>query len=180
MIGNNSFWMKRIKKNTQKATQSAVSQFEAYLQLKNLPNISAISKDLLVETLLNFYVEVRPKNDENYAVQSLKCKRAALNRYFKPNRGIDITTDTTFTKANEMFKGVCVHSKKQGKGVRKSYPNITSDDMHKFLTTLLMITSINLIQRSYKRIWYFISFISSVVMAMKTCTQWEKILSQLS
>ena len=119
------------KKNTQKATQSAVSQFEAYLQLKNLPNISTIPKDLLAETLLNFYVEVPPRNDENYAVQSLKCKRAALNRYFKPNRGIDNTADTTFTKANEMFKGVCVHSKKQGKGVRKSYPNITSDDIHK-------------------------------------------------
>ena len=119
------------KKNTQKATQSAVSQFEAYLKLKNLPNIMDIDLELLASTLRNYYVEICPQKDENYAVQSLKCKRAALNRFFKPNRGIDIILDPDFTRANEMFKGVLVQSKKSGKGVKKSYPKITPDDMEK-------------------------------------------------
>ena len=70
--------MKKIK-ITQKATQSAVSQFEVYLKLKNLPNIMDIDLELLASTLRNYYVELRPQKDENYAVQSLKCKRAALN-----------------------------------------------------------------------------------------------------
>ena len=70
--------MKKIK-ITQKATQSAVSQFEVYLKLKNLPNIMDIDLELLASTLRNYYVELHPQKDENYAVQNLKCKRAALN-----------------------------------------------------------------------------------------------------
>ena len=64
------------KKNTQKATQSAITQFQAYLGVKQLPNINdlALDLDLLGETLLNFYEEICPKNVENYAVQTLKCK----------------------------------------------------------------------------------------------------------
>ena len=34
-------------------------------------------------------------------------------------------------KPNEMFKAVTVHSKKQGKGVRKSYPPISAIDMER-------------------------------------------------
>ena len=137
------------KKNTQKATQSAVSQFEAYLKLKKLPNIMDIDLDLLASTLRNYYVELHPHNDENYAVQTLKCKRAALNRFFKPNRGIDIILDTEFTRANEMFKGVLVQSKKSGKGVKKSYPKITVDDMHKICDYFAHDHMINQILRSY-------------------------------
>ena len=61
----------------------------------------------------------------------LNVKGLLSTWFFKPNRGIDIILDIEFTRANKMFKGVLVQSKKSGKGVKKSYPKITSDDKKK-------------------------------------------------
>ena len=117
---------------TQKATRSAVGKLKKYLKVKGLPNLKAIKSDTeLPQILLNFYVEIKPKNDNHYAVQSLKCIRAALNRYFKVERGIDIIKDPQFIRPNEMFRGVCVQSKKQGKGAKKPTPKISPRDLIK-------------------------------------------------
>ena len=35
--------------------------------------------------------------------------------------------DPDFVKSNEMFKAVCMESKKNGKGIKKSYPPISPD-----------------------------------------------------
>ena len=165
------------KVNTQKATQSAVSQFKAYLRMKKLLNIMSIDLELPASTLRSYYVELRPQNDENYSVQSLKFKRAALNRFFKPNRGIDIILDTEFTRANKMFKGVLVQYKKSGKGVKHSYPKIIPEDMNKII--LHMTTWIHQIQRSYKGIYCSRLSTFSVDVVRKICMKWEKRLSEL-
>ena len=61
----------------------------------------------------------------------MKCIRAALDRYFQKERGIDIVKDENFIRANEMFKAVCVESKKAGKGVKKSFPPISQIDLER-------------------------------------------------
>ena len=39
--------------------------------------------------------------------------------------------DTDFVQCNEMFKAVCVESKKSGKGCKKSYPPISPIDLER-------------------------------------------------
>ena len=69
----------------------------------------------LPDILLDFYTQVKPINGQTYAVQSLKCIRAALNRYFKKQRKIDIISNPRFIKTNQMFKGVTIKAKAEGK-----------------------------------------------------------------
>ena len=96
------------KKSTQKATRGAINKLKKYLHVKSLPKLEDIVVVDLPEILFNFYIEIKPKNNEDYAVQTLKCIRTALNRYFKIEKGIDIIKNPEFVRPNEMFKGVCV------------------------------------------------------------------------
>ena len=63
----------------------------------------------------------------------MKCRRSALNRYFRKEKGFDITKDGQFVKANEMFKAILVEAKKSGKGVRVHTPPppITASDLER-------------------------------------------------
>ena len=76
-------------------------------------------KDEDIPTLLeNFYCDAHTKSNECYGTGSFKSMRSNLNRYFKEKRGINITSDSGFVKANLMFKAVQVQAKKEGKGQR--------------------------------------------------------------
>ena len=121
------------KANTQRATKTAIRLFNDFLQAKQLPNIEALTVDLndLNGILCDFYSEIKPQKEEDYSVQTLKCLRSGLNRWYRKERGIDIVNDTSFVQSNEMLKAVQVESKKNGKGVRKSYPPISSIDLEK-------------------------------------------------
>ena len=78
-----------------------------------------------------FYCKAKPIKGENYAIQTLKCIQAGLNRYFKKNRNIDIISDPRFIMANEVFKSVAVDAKKKGMGVVKSTKPISQPDLIK-------------------------------------------------
>ena len=90
-----------------------------------------LTEDKLSDILYEFYPAIKSpkKQKELYSVQSLKCLHARLSHYFLTERGWDIIKGNDFVKANEIFKAICVNSKKNGKGVRKSYPKITEIDM---------------------------------------------------
>ena len=119
------------KVNTQKATAGAIKQFTQYLLAKKLPEIDRLDLNDLPSILYDFYPAAKPIKSDGYAVQTLKCLRSALSRYFRKEKGFDITKDAPFIKANEMFKAVLVEAKKNGLGVRKSYPPITSVDLER-------------------------------------------------
>ena len=119
------------KKNTQKATQGALAQFSQYLRSKGHPKIEDLTIECLPEILYSFYPAVKPLKSDIYSVQTLKCLRAGLNRYFRKEKGFDISKDPPFVRANEMFQAVLVESKKNGKGVRKSYPPISPIDLER-------------------------------------------------
>ena len=118
------------KKNTQKSTKSALKQLREFLHFKKLPDVSDISDGELPNVLFEFYSSVRPRNSEKYATQSLKCIRAALNRHFRQERGLDIIKDLSFIRTNEMFKGVLVDARKTGKP-KRSTPKITQIDLER-------------------------------------------------
>ena len=119
------------KVTTQRATKGYMEQFRNYLSVKNLPKVEDLDPADLNDILSDFYSSVKPQKKEEYSVQSLKCLRAGLNRYFRKEKGIDITADSQFVKANEMFEAVKVDSKKKGRGVRVSYPPITNIDLER-------------------------------------------------
>ena len=119
------------KVSTQKATEGAMSQFQQYLHRKQLPKYGDLDLTNLPEILYNFYPAAKPIKGEHYSVQSLKCLRSGIARYYRKEKGFDITQDAPFVRANEMFKAVLVESKKQGKGVRQSTPTISDIDLER-------------------------------------------------
>ena len=121
----------RNRENTQKSTQSAISQLQGYLDRKQLGKLDDIPDAILPDLLLDFYTAVQPRKKENYCVQTLKCIRAALNIHFRGQRNLNIITDTRFVRTNEMFKGVLVEAKKGGFRVKKPTPKIPDEDLFK-------------------------------------------------
>ena len=51
----------RNKKSTQRATESAVRQLEAFLQVQKLPKIEDIATNRLPDILNDFYLAIRPQ-----------------------------------------------------------------------------------------------------------------------
>ena len=74
--------------------------FHEYLTEKDLPAIKDLTIDNLPDILMNFYTKVRKVNCENY---KLKCIHAGINQFMKARKGIDIISNESFVKANEMF-----------------------------------------------------------------------------
>ena len=97
-----------------------------------MPILEEICDADLPELLGSFFVNVRTiKTHELYLVQSQKCLRASLNRYFKETRNIDIINDLRFIQCNSLFDSLKVKAKKEGKGVCKSTKLIVDSDMTK-------------------------------------------------
>lgn len=129
---------KRNKPNTNKATKLWMNCFQEYLEEKNHPKVEDIEDSQLPSILENFYTEVRRKNlkenaqeDTMYSNTTLRAIRAALNRYFKEKKGIDITSNSAFIKANELFTGVQKINKEEGRGTIKHKEIITQADLVK-------------------------------------------------
>ena len=119
------------KASTQRATEIYLRQFKRFLRVQNHPQVEDTPTEDLDGILFDFYISVQPQKKDDYCVQTLKCIRAGLNRYFRKERGIDIAKDSLFVKANEMFKAVQVDAKKKGLGSRKKYPPISEIDLER-------------------------------------------------
>lgn len=117
---------------TQKATGIWMNCFKEYLEEKGHPKIEEIETQSLPDILTAFYTELRKKDGEGeYKTSTLKCIRAAINRYFKEERSLDILKDGRFVRSNEMFKGVTRLAKKEGRGEVESRPPIEPEDLSK-------------------------------------------------
>ena len=139
----------RKAENTNKATDLWMTCFKQYLQEKDLPIVELLTTEELPPILSDFYSEVKKKNptkntkgknnlDENdappcqeYKTSSLKCIRAALNQYFRSERGLDIISNEKFIKANEMFTGVTKTARQEGRGSVQHKEVITDEDLAK-------------------------------------------------
>ncbi len=113
--------------NTKKSTDKNMRLLKTYLLEKNKPEIEEITD----AELLEFYAALRTKNSDHFKINILKNIRSGINRYMKESRGVDIVADPAFTRANEMFKGVKVQSKKAGKGTMTSKFVIKDEDLQK-------------------------------------------------
>ena len=140
----------RSAENTNKATKLWVDCLREYLDEKGMPILEEVCDAELPKLLSDFYTEVKKKekspnskkkgtkktksptvSDEEYKNSSLQCMRAALNRYFKEKRGLNIISNETFIQANEMFRGVTKEGRRKGRGSCDHKPPITPEDMEK-------------------------------------------------
>ena len=120
------------KVSTQRATNIYMKQFATFLAAKSLPTVDNLDIDSSLDNILaDFYASVQPQKKDDYSVQTLKCIRSGLNRYFRQHRGIDIAKNPMFVRANEMLKAVQVDAKKKGQGVKNSTPPISEIDLER-------------------------------------------------
>ena len=130
------------------------SCLNAFLKERDLPELNDINVDILPEVIGDFYFSARKQciSEEgipqdttettksrlsHYKNSSLKSGRAALNRYFKANFGLDIILNDKFICANEIFQAVTKQGKQQGCGETKSKLAI-SDPYYSKLTTYFL------------------------------------------
>ena len=140
----------RKAKNTNRVTKQWFSCLKAFLKERKLPDLESIPDTDLPQILGEFYYSARKQkitdtekfneaqNDpkkksalKHYKNSSLKSGRAALNRYFKGERGLDIISNELFIKANENFQSVTKKGKEDGRGEISSKIPISDEDMEK-------------------------------------------------
>ena len=119
------------KRSTQRATAGCMNQFKKFLEVKSYLKLEDLKASDLNDILYDYYPSIKPQKDEMYCVQTLKCIHAGWSRYFRQTLGVDICSDPMFVQANEMFKAMTVHSKRNGKGVKTSTPPITEIDLER-------------------------------------------------
>ena len=136
-------------KNTRKSTDLWMNCFKKYLQKKNYPEADDIGNEQLPSILESFYCEVEKsacktgeKLDENaektYKNTTMRTIRAAIARYYRDSRSIDIITNEAFVRSNQIFKGVQKINKKKGYGKIDSKTPITDLDMEKITSYFLL------------------------------------------
>lgn len=126
---------KRIQDSTKEATKVWMKCFNDYLKEKQLPNADTITTENLPDVLMDFYTELRKVDGEGeYKTSTLKCIRAAINRYYKDKRCLDIIANPAFIKSNQMFKGVTSKAKEEGRGETDSRPPIEPEDLQQLST----------------------------------------------
>ena len=136
----NAIMQARSSDNTNKATKLWVDVLREYIEEKDMGILKEVLDADLSKLLSDFYTEIKKKekpqakkrkenSEEEYKNSSLQCMRAALNRYFKEKRGINIINDDRFIQANEMFRGVTKQGRRQGRGSSEHKKPINSDDM---------------------------------------------------
>ena len=124
--------LNRKAENTNKATKQWITCFSEFLKERKLPKVDDIPNDDLPKVLGDFYFSLQKKRfnktgkerlsrsqmnkQKHYKNSSLKSGRAALNRYFKEKRCIDIISNEKFTHSNEQFQAVTKLGKTQGRG----------------------------------------------------------------
>ena len=112
----------RVAQNTRRATKLWVTRFQEFIAKKHKNGKFAESSLVevcdadLPKKLEIFYTELRDKNGELYKNTTMKAMRAAINRFIKETRGIDVVNDDRFVICNEMFRGVTKMNKEEGKG----------------------------------------------------------------
>ena len=90
--------------NTRKAMESAMRTLKAYVNEKNITfEPECVSKDELNTILEKFFVEARKENGDHYKKSGLQSIRAGIYRYFKQNRGFEVSKDQAFIGAEEAY-----------------------------------------------------------------------------
>ena len=118
--------------STKKAIKGCKAIFDEYLRQKNVEYPQDAVQ--LAAILKQFYAETRKQDGSQYQKGSLSAIRFGLNRHFKEILNVDITKDTEFEEANQVFIAQCVKLKKEG--LAKTFKEKTMLTQTKHIPTL--------------------------------------------
>ena len=135
-------------KNTRHSTDLWMSCFKKYLYKKNLPEADDILLDDLPDIIEKFYCEVEKstgktkekldtEDGKSYKNTTMHTIRAAIARYFRDTRSIDIITNERFMPANQIFKGIQKINKQKGLGKIDNKTALTEMDLEKLINYFL-------------------------------------------
>ena len=129
--------------STKQATDLWVRNFREYLQVSELPQLEMIDTAQLPDILKDWFFNICRTDDDDYKVSTMKCARAALNRYFKETRGLNIIEHPDFTQVCEYFKGIIKDHRAKGLGKTDSKPPMEPEDMEKLQHHFVSKTQVN-------------------------------------
>ena len=130
-------------KNTKKLTKLWMNCFREYLSQKNLPEPDAIEMSELPDILETFYTEVQKKKnytvcgdsteESSYKNTTMRTIRAALARFYREKKSIDIVSNEKFIRCNANFTGLQKINKKKGLGTINRKQLISEEDINKLM-----------------------------------------------
>ena len=129
--------------NTKKSTKLWMNCFSDYLHDKSLPKPDEIEDADLPEILESFYTEVQKKSktkgnsseqdEQTYKNSTMRTIRAAIARFYRDKRGLDIIGNEKFIRANAIFTGLQKINKKKGLGSIKRKEAVNDQDIKQIM-----------------------------------------------
>ena len=105
-----------------------------------MPKAIDITTDELPQVLESFYskVQKKPKSDksddaESYKNIKMRTIRAAIARFYRETRSLDIISNEQFIRTNAVFTGLQKINKKKGLGTIQRKTAVSETDMQKLM-----------------------------------------------
>ena len=96
----------RVPRATKEATKQWLSMFNSYLEANDIVcDLATANEEEIAGVLSKCYLGIRTQTGDYYQRASYAGFRAALNRHLS-ERGINVISDLSFRRANEVFDGV--------------------------------------------------------------------------
>ena len=124
------------RKNTVKSTNVAYKCLQEFIKAMEIPyDENILNKQHLDEILVKFYGGVRTEKGEYYKLNSFRCIKYGLQRYYSELFVWDICNDMEFTNANTSWNNVA----KILKAVVKAKQHITKKSSLKIFRKFMNI-----------------------------------------
>ena len=125
------FCQKKNAKNTDRATNFGINILRSFFkETEGHGRIEDLSAEELNNLLVRFYAGVRTEKGELYKLNSMRCMRFSIQRFFLQLSGYDIE-NSIFRTSNACFENVLKKIKQAGKGTTTHHPEIEPEDIRK-------------------------------------------------
>ena len=107
-----------------------LSDYASSKQL-SLDTIESLPVVELAKFIRKFYAEIRQTSGALYAKKSMITIRYGIQKHINKVQTLDIVSNPEFKQANEVFQGMLVKLKSEGKGFVKHKDPLNQDDLLK-------------------------------------------------
>ena len=110
-------------RNTSRSTKQWMNVLRSWCQCRHLEYVSIEAKapEELDKVLSKFYAEMKKKDGDDYAPESLKITLSAIERYLKEkNYPLSIVRSREFHSSQEILNSKAISLRQQGKGKRSN------------------------------------------------------------
>ena len=146
----------RVPRATRETTRQWLTVFDSYLKAnKIVGNLDTATKEEISEILCKCYVGLRTQKGEYYQRASYAGFRVALNRHLL-KRNINIISDPSFRRANEVFDSVLKQLQREGNLKPTDHKDeISKQDMDKIDSLFTRTKDTTTLTR---HVWFIITY----------------------